>query len=65
MLNKSFGEIYFRFSVFNTKTANKQVLKFAFLGFEKCVEDRSISHYYQQIMSVARLTFAASRSMVA
>ena len=34
MLNKSFGVIYFHFNIFNTKTAKKQVLKFAFLVFK-------------------------------
>ena len=31
MLNKSFGVIYFHFNIFSEKTANKWVLKFAFL----------------------------------
>ena len=34
MLNKSFGVIYFHFNIFSEKNSKKQVLKFAFLGFE-------------------------------
>ena len=45
MLNKRFWVIYFHFNIFSEKTAKKQVLKFAFFGFWKCVPERSISHY--------------------
>ena len=41
MLNKSFGVIYFHFNIFSEKTAKKQMLKFAFFGFEECVPGRS------------------------
>ena len=51
MLNKGFGVIYFHFNIFSEKKAKKQVLKFAVLGFWKCLE-WSISHYfYSQTLS--------------
>ena len=62
MLNKSFRVIYFNFNIFSTKTANRLVLKFAFLGFWKCVPGRSISYYSYIVVKEEVTTTGGSNS---